>query len=82
METEWEETGETESGNQCKQSTKWRGKRVAELVIMGGVATDALTLATPVLHAEQPLLQQLFQKIKPWGCPGPGPPGTCRRLPR
>ena len=46
METEWEETGETESGNQCKQSTKWRGKRVAELVIMGGVATVAQTLAT------------------------------------
>ena len=36
----------------------------------------------PVLHAEQTLLQQLFQKIKPWGCPGSGPPGTCRRLPR
>ena len=36
----------------------------------------------PVLHAEQPLLQQLFQKINPWGCPGSGPPGTCRRLPR
>ena len=36
----------------------------------------------PVLHAEQPLLQQLFQKINSWGCPGSGPPGTCRRLPR
>ena len=36
----------------------------------------------PVLHAEQPLLQQLFQKINPWGCPGSGPPGTCWRLPR
>ena len=36
----------------------------------------------PVLHAEQPLLQQLSQKIDSWGCPGPGPPGTCWRLPR
>ena len=36
----------------------------------------------PVLHAEQPLLQQLFQKINSWGCPGSGPPGTCWRLPR
>ena len=36
----------------------------------------------PVLHTEQPLLQQLSQKIDSWGCPGPGPPGTCRRLPR
>ena len=36
----------------------------------------------PVLHAEQPLLQQLSQKIDSWGCPGSGPPGTCRRLPR
>ena len=35
-----------------------------------------------VLHAEQPLLQQLSQKIDSWGCPGPGPPGTCWRLPR
>ena len=36
----------------------------------------------PVLHAEQPLLQQLSQKIDSWECPGSGPPGTCRRLPR
>ena len=36
----------------------------------------------PVLHAEQPLLQQFSQKIYSWGCPGSGPPGTCRRLPR
>ena len=36
----------------------------------------------PGLHAEQHLLQQLSQKNDSWGCPGPGPPGTCRRLPR
>ena len=36
----------------------------------------------PVLHAEQPLLQQLSQKNDSWGRPDSGPPGTCRRLPR
>ena len=40
------------------------------------------TKTNPVLHAEQLLLQQLFKKINPWGCPGSGPPGTCRHLPR
>ena len=36
----------------------------------------------PPKHPKQLLLQQLFQKINPWGCPGSGPPGTCWRLPR
>ena len=35
-----------------------------------------------VLHAQQPLFQQLYQKIDSWGRPGSGPPGTCQRLPR
>ena len=35
----------------------------------------------PVYHSQQHLLQQLSQKINPWGCSGSGPPGTYRRLP-
>ena len=33
-------------------------------------------------HPKQLLFQQLCPKINPWCCPGSGPPGTCRRLPR
>ena len=33
----------------------------------------------PVLHAEQPLFQQLSPKADSWGCPGSGPPRTCWR---
>ena len=33
-------------------------------------------------HPKQLLLLQYSQKINPWGCPGSGPTGTCRRLPR
>ena len=36
----------------------------------------------PVLYAEELWVQQLSQNIDPWKRPGPGPPGTCRRLPR
>ena len=36
----------------------------------------------PVYHPRELLLQQLFQKINAWGCPGSGPTGTCWRLPR
>ena len=33
-------------------------------------------------HTQQPLLLQLSKKINPWGCPGSGPTGACRLLPR
>ena len=47
-----------------------------------GPGRPETTESNPVCHAEQLLVYQLSQNIDPWGCPGSGPPGTCRRLPR
>ena len=36
----------------------------------------------PLNHPQQLVFLELCPEINPWCCPGSGPPGTCRSLPR
>ena len=56
-------------------------------VLIAGLGLDGppcpeIPQSNPVNHPQQVLVQQLCPEINFWGCPGSGPPGTCRRLPR